>query len=96
MSHETRSSHPGSPPAELERHAFNLAFSELDLCWQWDERTYEELQAHGSERERLLAYVRLRHGHLLKAYEPEFLVDAIRQTMSRCRGDLDCQRPPAR
>ena len=75
---------PGAP--EGERHAFNVAFSELDLCWHWDEQTWSELRSLPNEDDRLRSYLRTRHGHLLKAYDADFLVDAIRATKQRCAG----------
>ena len=68
---------------DLERNAFNLAFSELDLGWHWDEKTYSELQSFPAEVDRLRAYLQSRHGYLLKAYDVDFLVDAIRMTKAR-------------
>jgi hypothetical protein len=87
MRHEPQhAAHAGSP-RDGERHAFNLAFGEMDLGWHWDEQTWSELQALPTEDERLRAYLRTRHGHLLKAYDADFLVDAIRSTKARCRGE---------
>jgi hypothetical protein len=73
--------------SEQERHAYNLAFGELDLCWHWDEQTYSELAALPGDAERVRAYLRSRHDHLLKAYDADFLVDAIRSTKARCIGE---------
>jgi len=81
---------PAARQQDAERHAFNLAFGELDLGWHWDEKTWTELQSIPAEEERLRAYLRTRHGHLLRAYDADFLVDAIRSTKARCRGELDC------
>jgi hypothetical protein len=78
---------PAGQHDELERNAFNVAFSELGLCWHWDEQTYSELQAIPNEEDRLRAYLRERHGHLLKAYDADFLIDAIRVTKMRCVDD---------
>ncbi len=75
-------------PLEFERNAFNAAFSELGLCWHWDERTYAELQSITAEGERLRRYVESQHGHLLTAYDADFLVDAICVTKSRIAGEL--------
>ncbi len=75
-------------PHELERNAFNAAFSELGLCWHWDENTYAELQAIAAESERLRRYVESQHRHLLTAYDADFLVDAIRVTKSRIAGEM--------
>jgi hypothetical protein len=70
-------------PHELERNAFNAAFSELGLCWHWDEQTWAELRAIDAESERVRRYVESQHRHLLTAYDADFLVDAIRVTKSR-------------
>ena len=75
-------------PQDFERNAFNAAFSELGLCWHWDERTYAELQSISAESERLRRYVESQHRHLLTAYDADFLVDAIRVTKSRIAGEL--------
>jgi hypothetical protein len=84
MNQERSASNPAHH--DRDRHAYNLAFSELDLGWHWDEKTYEELQAIADEEERLRTYVHRRHGHLLKAYDADFLVGAIRATRSRVTG----------
>jgi hypothetical protein len=74
-------------PQELERNAFNAAFSELGLCWHWDEKTYAELASISAEGERLRRYVESQHRHLLTAYDADFLVDAICVTKSRLIGE---------
>ena len=79
---------PLANPQELDRHAYNIAFRELDLCWQWDEKTYQELQAIAAETDRLRSYLQAQHEYLLKAYDADFLVDAIRVTKRRCYEDL--------
>lgn len=73
-------------PPDAERHSLNIAFGELDLDWHWDEKTWAELQALPSEDDRLRSYLQSRHGHLLKAYDADFLVGAIRATKARCAG----------
>lgn len=82
--------HPVSAKAaaqDTDRNAFNAAFSELGLCWHWDEKTYAELQAICAESERVRRYVESQHRHLLTAYDADFLVDAIRVTKSRLSGE---------
>ncbi len=74
--------------ADLDRNAFNVAFSELELCWHWDEKTYAQLQAIESEQDRLRAYLEQQQRHLLTAYDADFLVDAIRVTKMRCRAEM--------
>ncbi len=95
MRSENTVSEPPVHQQEVERNALNVAFSELDLCWHWDEQTWSELQAIPSEEERLRAYVRTRHEHLLKAYDADFLVDAIRTTKLRCAGAVSGRQAPA-
>jgi hypothetical protein len=80
---QTQKANSTTTPLELERNAFNAAFSELGLCWYWDEKTYAELQSIAAESERLRRYVESQHRHLLTAYDADFLVDAICVTKSR-------------
>jgi len=84
MNDHTTAGRPAPNPQEIERNAFNLAFSELGLCWHWDENTYAKLQAIEAERDRLRTYLEQQQRHLLKAYDADFLVDAIRVTKKRC------------
>jgi hypothetical protein len=63
--------------AEIERNAYNAAFYELGLRWHWDEATFARLQASSSERERVRTYLQSHQAHLLRAYDVEFLIDAI-------------------
>lgn len=79
---------PVADRQELDRNAYNIAFRELDLCWQWDEKSYLELQAISAETDRLRSYLQAQHEYLFKAYEADFLVDAIRITKERCYEDL--------
>ncbi len=67
-----------------ERHAYNIAFSELELCWHWDEQTFAELRSIASESERVKTYLRTRQEHLLRAYDAEFLANVIVKTKARC------------
>lgn len=84
MQATNRNDAAGGAQHERERNAFNLAFGELDLCWHWDEKTYAELSRLSDDPERLHTYLRTRHDHLLKAYDAQFLVDAICSTKARC------------
>lgn len=72
------------PAAEIHRNAYNAAFSELGLPWHWDAKTHSTLQANAKERERVRAYLETRQAHLLKAYDADFLIDAIQTTKARC------------
>ena len=70
---------------EIDRAAFNAAFSELGLRWRWDSRTYEALAAHDCERRRVHTYLHTEQSHLLRAYDADFLTDAILSAKERRR-----------
>jgi hypothetical protein len=63
--------------ADIERSAYNAAFYELGLRWHWDDATYDRLALVGCERTRLRQYLHSAQAHLLRAYDADFLVDAI-------------------
>lgn len=63
--------------AEIDCSAFNAAFYELGLRWHWDEATYERLAAEPDERLRLRRYLETSQAHLLRAYDADFLSDAV-------------------
>lgn len=67
---------------ETQRQAYNAAFDELGLSWHWDAVTYACLPAQG--RDRLRAYLEKEQSHLLRAYEAEFLINAIETAKDRC------------
>jgi hypothetical protein len=67
---------------EAHRQAYNAAFDELGLSWHWDPVTYACLPATG--RDGLRAYLEKEHAHLLRAYEADFLVNAIETAKARC------------
>lgn len=70
---------------ESQRNAYNAAFAELGLLWSWDRETHRSLQQIADERQRVLSYLQTQQAHLLTAYEPQFLVDAICTTMQKHR-----------
>lgn len=70
------------PATEAHRQAYNAAFEELGLNWHWDPVTYACLPAQGPEG--LRAYLEKEHSHLLRAYEADFLVNAIETAKCRC------------
>lgn len=74
--------------AERDRSAFNAAFHELGLRWHWDEATYDTLVGQPCERERLRRYLAQEQAHLLRAYDAEFLADAILAVKTRRRATL--------
>lgn len=67
---------------EAHRQAYNAAFEELGLNWHWDPVTFACLPAPG--REGLRAYLQKEQAHLLRAYEADFLVEAIETAKARC------------
>ena len=67
---------------EAHRQAYNAAFEELGLSWHWDPVTYACLPAQGPDG--LRAYLEKEHAHLLRAYEADFLVNAIETAKRRC------------
>ncbi len=75
------------------RHAYNAAFAELGLSWHWDPATYARVQAQG--RDGVRAYLETEHSHLLRAYDAEFLVEAIETTRARCHASLTGSRERA-
>jgi hypothetical protein len=83
------------PEAERDRSAFNAAFRELGLRWQWDAPTYDALVAHPCERERLRRYLAQEQAHLLRAYDAEFLADAILDAKQRRRATASGSLPSA-
>ncbi len=80
--------------AELDRHAFNLTFYGLGLRFHWDSDTYDDLCARATDANaRTLLYLSSAQAHLLKAYEPAFLVDAIVSRMQRVRDSVGDRAP---
>ena len=73
---------------EIDRSAFNAAFYELGLRWFWDSDTYRELSATAGERERVRSYLEGEQAHMLRAYEAEFLTDAILVAKRRCHDSM--------
>lgn len=73
--------HPHSADAEAERHAYNAAFDALGLSWHWDRETWTRLAPLG--REALRHYLESEHAHLLRAYDAQFLVEAVEAARSR-------------
>ena len=83
MSSPTTSAH-----AEIERSAYNCAFGDLGLRMHWDASTYAALSRVPCERQRLADYLRNEHPHLLRAYDGDFLADAILDAKRRREAPL--------
>ena len=73
----------------VRRHAYNAAFEELGLSWHWDAATYDRLQADGRG---VRSYLETEQAHLLRAYDADFLVQAIEAT--RLRRQAGMSSPP--
>lgn len=67
--------------AEAHRNAYNAAFEELSLNWRWDATTYACWQLEG--RDLLRTYLQTEQPHLLRAYDADFLVNAIEAVKAR-------------
>jgi hypothetical protein len=80
---------------EIERGAFNAAFYELGLRWHWDSETYEALAANPCERARVRGYLAAEQSHLLRAYDADFLTEAIVSAKQRCQRALAACAPHA-
>jgi len=74
---------------ESQRQAYNSAFDELGLGWHWDRATFAWLPDGAS---RVRAYVEREHPHLLRAYDADFLVDAVEQAKARCHAVIESRR----
>ncbi|RYY49143.1 MAG: hypothetical protein EOO24_67170 [Comamonadaceae bacterium] len=68
---------PSSARGEPHGPTYTAAFEELGLAWEWDPATY------GPGREGLRAYLEKEHPHLLRAYEADFLLEAVEATRAR-------------
>lgn len=76
------------PVADVELHAYNAAFYELGLRWHWDAETFRRLQSIPLRRDRVRIYLETHQSHLLKAYDAEFLADAIESKRSQFQKEM--------
>ena len=77
---------------ETHRHAYNAAFHELGLSWHWDAATYAWLQMQAHGRADVRTYLETEQSHLLRAYEADFLVNAIETEKARCYAGMATSR----
>ena len=70
------------PVVEAQLHAYNAAFEELDLPWHWDAATYQRLTGQGQVCG-VRRYLETERPHLLRAYDPDFLVAAVEAAKAR-------------
>ena len=69
-----------------ELHAYNSAFCELELPWQWDAETFRGLLRMAGESDCVSAYVERNQAHLLRVYDKAFLRDLVLSTKARYHG----------
>ena len=77
---------------ETHRHAYNAAFHELGLSWHWDTVTYTRLQIQTHGRADVRTYLETEQSHLLRAYEADFLVNAIETEKARSYAGMTTSR----
>ncbi len=77
--------HGAGDELAVELEAYNRAFAELELPWQWDTRTYLDLLSVATDRDCVGAYVERNQAHLLRVYEKAFLRDLVSSAKERCR-----------
>jgi len=78
------SNHAAAVAANAHRNAYNAAFYELGLRWHWDDAIFQEELCEEGERDCLMNYLKTQQPHLLKVYDPDFLIDAIQAAKTRC------------
>ena len=67
--------------AELQ--AYNHAFTELELPWQWDVETFRGLLREADSGDCIGAYIERNQAHLLRVYDKSFLRDLVLSTKAR-------------
>ncbi|HWI15021.1 MAG TPA: hypothetical protein VNT02_12250 [Burkholderiales bacterium] len=60
-----------------ELDAYNGAFWDLGLRWQWDAKTFSKLSRVADEHERVSDYIKRHQSHLLVAYDADTLARVI-------------------
>jgi hypothetical protein len=80
-------SHPAAS-VDIDRNAYNAAFYELGLRWHWDADTYQSLLSNAEEKDRIRVYLETQQPHLLRAYDADFLIQAIQTTKARCYDNM--------
>jgi hypothetical protein len=74
---------PATEALTAELQAYNSAFLELELPWQWDAETFRRLRALAADTDCVTAYVERNQSHLLRVYEKSFLRDLVLSTKAR-------------
>lgn len=79
---QARPNHHTDDEGEAHRHAYNAAFEKLGLAWHWDAATFTLLGVQG--RDGVRSYLETEQPHLLRAYDADFLVEAIETAKANC------------
>ncbi len=74
-----------SDPLAAELEAYNRAFCELELPWQWDAQIFRQLVSVAADQDFVGAYVERNQAHLLRVYEKAFLRNLVLSAKDRCR-----------
>jgi len=74
-----------SEPLAAELEAYNRAFCELELPWQWDAQIFRQLVSVAADQDFVGAYVERNQAHLLRVYEKAFLRNLVLSAKDRCR-----------
>ena len=77
-----------APHTDTELDAYNAAFEELGLNWQWDRTVLQQLAAIPVERARITEYLTRHQPHLLSVYPAEFLAGAIAEAKAKRRSPM--------
>jgi hypothetical protein len=72
-------------PLAAELEAYNRAFCELELPWQWDAQTFRQLVSVAPDQDFVGTYVERNQAHLLRVYEKAFLRNLVLSAKNRCR-----------
>ena len=73
-----------SDPLAAELEAYNRAFCELELPWQWDAQIFRQLVSVAADQDFVGAYVERNQAHLLRVYEKAFLRNLVLSAKDRC------------
>jgi len=82
----TQAGDTASEALAAELLAYNSAFLELELPWQWDAETFRRLRTLAADTDCVSAYVERNQAHLLRVYDKSFLRDLIQATKARHHG----------
>jgi hypothetical protein len=67
-----------SESCEMDRNAYNAALYELGFKWHLDIDAYDRMVRHSSDAfEQLRHHLETQQPHLLRAYDPTFLIHLI-------------------